>query len=40
MMESHERTPLRGGEAKQIGNDGQVFAPLVLAHGKSPSVHL
>ena len=40
MMERHEGAPLRGREAKEIGNDGQVFAPLVLAHGKMPSVHL
>jgi hypothetical protein len=40
MMERHERTTLLRRKAEEIGNAGQVFTALVLAHGKLPSVHL
>jgi hypothetical protein len=40
MMERHERAALLGRKAEEIGNAGQVFTALVLAHGKLPSVQL
>ena len=40
IVEAQEGAALGRCKAKEIGNDGQVFAPLVMAHGKSPSVHL
>src|SRR3954447_17483695 len=36
MMERHERTTLLRRKAEEIGNAGQVFTALVLAHGKLP----
>src|SRR4051794_34049489 len=40
IVESQEGATLGGRKPKEIGDEGEVFAPLVVAHGKWSSVHL